>query len=266
MWKKNSMDFFNDYVIDEYGEIPSKIQHKRIKISNEILINRKEIYDIRAKMKNIRKPTDIIIFTDGYSYSATSDFIKSTQLLGGAIIVGFGGNPLIESFDASQSDSSVIDTDDMNDEWSNKFKKLNFTLSYTIIEFFSDIDYPKVLNIPLEFKINLIDERIDYYSQYDDEHYYNFVTEGLKIYEKYKFQCNKLNKLLIYYTNLCTFEKKGLQGGFECGDNGIWNFTKCVPSYCDNGYIFDKINKECIEYICIDEKKKVCFFYGLELS
>jgi hypothetical protein len=96
----------------------------------------------------------------------------------------------------------------MNDEWSNKFKKLNFTLSYTIIEFFSDIDYPKVLNIPLEFKINLIDERIDYYSQYDDEHYYDFVTEGLKIYEKYKFQCNKLNKLLIYYTNLCTFEKK----------------------------------------------------------
>ena len=165
------MDFFNDYVIDEYGEIPSKIQHKRIKISNEILINRKEIYDIRAKMKNIRKPTDIIIFTDGYSYSATSDFIKSTQLLDGAIIVGFSGNPEIKSFDVSQSNSGVINTDDMNDEWSNKFKKLNFTLSYTIIEFFSDIDYPKVLNIPLEFKINLIDERIDYYSQYDDEHY-----------------------------------------------------------------------------------------------
>ena len=259
MWKKNFMDFFNDYVIDEYGEIPSKIQHKRIKISNEILINRKEIYDIRAKMKNIRKPTDIIIFTDGYSYSATSDFIKSTQLLGGAIIVGFSGNPEIKSFDVSQSNSGVINTDDMNDEWSNKFKKLNFTLSYTIIEFFSDIDYPKVLNIPLEFKINLIDERIDYYSQYDDEHYYNFVTEGLKIYEKYKFQCNKLNKLLIYYTNLCTFEKKGLQGGFECGDNGIWNFTKCVPSYCDNGYIFDKINKECIKDICVYGKKSVLF-------
>ena len=258
MWKKNFMDFFNDYVIDEYGEIP--IQHKRIKISNEILINRKEIYDIRAKMKNIWKPTDIIIFTDGYSYSATSDFIKSTQLLGGAIIVGFSGNPEIKSFDVSQSNSGVINTDDMNDEWSNEFKKLNFTLSYTIIEFFSDIDYPKVLNIPLEFKINLIDERIDYYSQYDDEHYYNFVTEGLKIYEKYKFQCNKLNKLLIYYTNLCTFEKKGLQGGFECGDNGIWNFTKCVLSYCDNGYIFDKINKECIEYICIDEKKNCASF------
>ena len=43
MWKKNLMDFFNDYVIDEYGEIPSKIQHKRTNISNEILINRKEI-------------------------------------------------------------------------------------------------------------------------------------------------------------------------------------------------------------------------------
>ena len=30
------MDFFNDYVIDEYGEIPGKIQHKRTIISNEI--------------------------------------------------------------------------------------------------------------------------------------------------------------------------------------------------------------------------------------
>ena len=110
------MDFFNDYVIDEYGEIPGKIQHKRTIISNEIYINRKEIYDIRAKMKNIRKPTDIIIFTDGYSYSATSDFIKSTQLLGGAIIVGFGGNPEIKSFDASQSNSVVFNTDYMYDQ------------------------------------------------------------------------------------------------------------------------------------------------------
>jgi hypothetical protein len=151
----------------------------------------------------------------------------------------------------------------MNDEWSNKFKKLNFTLSYTIIEFFSDIDYPKVLNIPLEFKINLIDERIDYYSQYDDEHYYDFVSESKKIYEKYNFQCNNANKLLIYNANNCTFDKKLLHGGFECGDDGKWNITKCVPSYCDNGYIFDNNKKECVKDVCLARIKKIGFYFIL---
>ncbi len=260
---KNDIDFFKEFVIDEYGEIPGKIQHKRTIISNHIEINRTEIYDIRSKMKNIRKPTDIIIFTDGYSYSATSDFIKSTQLLGGAIIVGFNGNPEIRSFDASQSESSVINTDEMNDELSNEFKKLNFSLSYTVKEYFSDIDYPTVQNIPLEFKIHLIDERIDYYRYYDDEHYYDFVHEGKKIYEKYKFQCNNANKLLIYNANNCTFDKKLLHGGFECGDDGKWNITKCVPSYCDNGYIFDKIKKECIKDICIEKKSIILLWLGI---
>ena len=93
--------FFNDYKNDYYG----KIQHKRTIISNFIEINRIDIFDIREKMKNIRKPTDIIIFTDGFSFSATSFFIKSIQLFSCAIIVGYGGNPQLESFDSSQSPS-----------------------------------------------------------------------------------------------------------------------------------------------------------------
>ena len=40
----------------------------------------------------------MIIFTDGFSYSETSLFIKETQLKGGAIIVGYGGNPKIKNF------------------------------------------------------------------------------------------------------------------------------------------------------------------------
>ena len=55
-------------------------------------------------------------------------------------------------------------------------------------------------------------------------------------------------------------KKKKLHGGFECGDNGIWNFNKCVPSYCDNGFIFDKKNNECIKDICIEVEKKSRLF------
>ena len=57
------------------------------------MTDKKVFYEFREKAKNIRKPHEIIIFTDGFSYSATSIFIKETQLRGGAIIVGFGGNP-----------------------------------------------------------------------------------------------------------------------------------------------------------------------------
>ena len=36
-----------------------------------------------------RKPTNVLIFTDGYSFSATSYFIKDLQESGNAIIVGY---------------------------------------------------------------------------------------------------------------------------------------------------------------------------------
>lgn len=57
-----------------------------------------------------KRPTDIIIYTDGFSFSATSMFIKGFQNTGGAIIVGYNGNPKLSDdlFDASQSPTNVI--------------------------------------------------------------------------------------------------------------------------------------------------------------
>ena len=45
-------------------------------------------------LKKRRKPTEIIILTDGFSYSATSTFIKYLQIYGSAIIVCYFDNPL----------------------------------------------------------------------------------------------------------------------------------------------------------------------------
>ena len=96
-----------DYEVDSSG---NKIKHKITKLFDGSICNRNEIYNFRKKAKNIRKPTEIIIFTDGFAYSATSNFIKETQLRGGAIIVGFDGNPNLKKFDASQSPSTVVNT------------------------------------------------------------------------------------------------------------------------------------------------------------
>ena len=52
------------------------------------------------------------------------------------------------------------------------------------------------------------------------------------------------------YPYKCVFDDKILHGGYECGDDGKWTKT-CVPSYCDNGYIYDKKTNKCIMDICL---------------
>ena len=106
----------------------------------------------------MRKPTDILIFTDGYSFSARSTFIKKVQLNGGAIIIGYRGNPNLNKFDSSQSPSSVFSTEDSKDDLSKQITNLGFSLRYIIKEYFNKKDIKDELNIPLEFKINEIDE------------------------------------------------------------------------------------------------------------
>ena len=102
---KKATKFFNlksiedDYGIDQNG---AKIKHKRTQIFDESSNDKRKFFDFRENAKHIRKPNEIIIFTDGLSYSATSIFIKETQIMGGAIIVGYNGNPKLASFDSSQ--------------------------------------------------------------------------------------------------------------------------------------------------------------------
>ena len=88
---------------------------------------------------HLKKPTDIIIYTDSFAYSATSSFIKGFQYSGGAIVVGFNGNPFrgIEEFDGSQSPASVTNFD-FSDEYKN-LNKLGIVVSgISFIESYDD--------------------------------------------------------------------------------------------------------------------------------
>ena len=60
---------------------------------------RKTVDAIKKTLVHRRKPTEILVYTDGFSYSATSIFIKGLQEFGGAIIVGHLGNPKMEGVD-----------------------------------------------------------------------------------------------------------------------------------------------------------------------
>ena len=54
---------------------------------------RKDLDKFKSAIRHKRKPTDIIIIADGFSYSATSVFLKFLQYYGGGITVGYFGHP-----------------------------------------------------------------------------------------------------------------------------------------------------------------------------
>ena len=107
-------------------------------------------------------------------------------------------------------------------------------------------------NIPEEFIVNLIDERINIYNNYNDDLYEDFIIEAKKIFKKYEKECNPDNKYLNYLKEDCKFNDKNLHGGYKCGDDGKWN-KKCVPFYCDENYYFEPNRKKCI---LLKEKNK----------
>ena len=235
---------FINYGYDSQGET---IYHEITDLFDTSIINFKKIHKFRKKAKNIRKPNEIIIFTDGYSFSATSQVIKGTQLRQGAIIVGYGGNPNLKIFDASQSPSAVKSSSLGGDIYEQRLERYGFTFSYTYEEIFK---YYKDIKYPLEFEIMNIDERVELYNKYDDSRYQEFIDEAKKIFEKYNnVNCNPNNKNIILLSEKCKFSDNFTHGGFECGADGKWS-DKCVPSFCDMGYYFDIIQKKCIVDPC----------------
>ena len=197
-----------------------------------------------------RKPTEIILFTDGSSYSAASCLIKGAQNRGSAIAVGYLGDPLMSDypFDSSHSCTAVTPSDEL--------KKIN--------GFYSDLEKMGVIaaqisgkplfknktssDFPMEYQVFPVDEYFKFYELLNKDTYISYVNEAKKIIEKYKEQCNKNNKNLLLLTKECDgkFGNRHMHGGFECGDDGKWS-QNCVPSYCDEEFIFDVVDKKCVE-------------------
>ena len=245
---------------DNYGE-NEDIIHYRTPIYS--LINkteREKFENDRKKLfnkKHTKKPTDIIIFTDGFSYSTTSVFIKGLQNVGGAIIVGYKGNPNLkdkEKFDASQAPSPVY-TFPSEPEVTN-LKKFGYNfLQGTYSESF-DFNYESKNPTPREYILNPIDERVEIYSSYYDDLYDTFVNEAKKIFHKYNVEnkCNPFNKKLTLMNDSCKNLGKNMHGGFECNENGNWS-DKCIPFYCDIGYYYNTYKKECVKDNCFNQSE-----------
>ena len=247
---------------DYYNYSGLNITHKRSNVYVELedLEERKAYNEFRKKYQdspNLKRPTDIIIFTDGVSFSSTSTLIKGFQNIGGAIIVGYAGNPKIEGtdlFDGSQSDSSVSEF--KYTEIYKKLKKLGYIIEgLTFGETFGDC-FKSPNPIPREYTMIPIDYRIDIYSFYSDDLYDEFIEEGKKIHKQFNQNnfCNyKNSKLLLHNDVKCKiFENlEHAHGGLKCGENNKWS-DECSPYYCDIGYSFDQESKQCVNDCMVD--------------
>ena len=222
---------------------------------------RKEFNEEKKILKNKRKPTDILIFTDGYSASSASLFTKSLQNEGGAIIVGFNGNPLDNSiFDGSQHFSSVFHYSELvklEPELMDKMENegIYFTQICRTSNFFDYRDY----KYPEEYCIKEVDVVSNIYESFDqDVNYDLFMHKANEIFNQYENnKCNYKNKKLAKLDDKCSFsDDKLAHGGHPCDDNGNFDLNKCIKVYCDEGYLLDYKENKCVEDPCLEHKKE----------
>ena len=238
--------FKNKINVDYDGGVSDTI------ISPFLMIGKKEkkaIYDVKSKFKNPRKPTDIIIFTEGFSFSAASMFIKYLQYYGGGITVGYFGDPQKRQrpFDSSLSPSPILYTDILkiiSKNFAYLYDNYGIQMQFAAFQTFS---HPENLKVPLEFEVNPVDVISDIYELYTDDKYDEFISEAKSIFKRYENQCNPNNKKLYLIVNECdkNFTDEHGHGGYVCGNDGTWK-PECVMTYCDSGYVIDYKNNKCL--------------------
>ena len=224
-----------------YYDVPIDLSYEL----NEKLIQKKK------SIKNKRRPTDILIFTDGNSIGEAAIFIKNFQHYGAGIVAGYFGNPHKNNipFDSAQSTSDLMSQKRLLLRCPRGYDKeliqrYNFTMDIPETQyFFGDFDF----KCPLEYSVTPADERVDIFDYLKSSTYQSFIDEAKKIFGKYKDQCNPKNKKLVLVSGDCDnkFENGYTHGGYECGDDGKWS-NKCVPSYCDPGNVFNYTSNKCV--------------------
>ena len=243
-------------IVEDYGNGVTHAHTKTFFSGYDIV--RSYMYTKKSNITR-RKPTEVVVFTDSYSFSAGSFFTKGLKEAGGAIMVGYNGYPgsTAESFDIGQSPTQVMLEEYLMlfspDECARLKEKgiiygsMSFGESFRV----EDIDNNKSPLIPREFLVDPADERVPYYGAYSDDAYDTFVEMGKAVLEKYKTECNPENPKLHMRDASCdaVINKEHMHGGFTCGADGKWT-TTCEGYYCDDGYYFDYHTKECVKDIC----------------
>ena len=241
-------EFSREKIPIEYGD--KNISYYDVPVDLSYEFNEKLI-EKKKTLKNKRKPTDILIFTDGNLVSVDAVFMKSFQYYGAGIVAGYFGNPNKNEipFDSAQSCASLINQKKFEVRSARGYGKELVKRYSTLIDmpsvpfFFGDFDFYH----PIEYSVSPVDERVEIFEYLKGSNYQVFIDEAKKIFEKFKTKCNPKNKKLVLVNSECDnkFGNSYTHGGFECGEDGKWN-NNCVASYCDAGYVFNYKENKCV--------------------
>ena len=249
---------WEDFVESKPDEYEEGVKHYRTKIYNPIPKDlTTKLNSFREKIKESghnKKSTEIIILTDTVVNGPPSNFLKTIQNNGAAIVASYGGNPTnsveyIKTLDASMEPVDITNYE--NTEIYTNLSSNGFVIAN--IPFAESFESYKGNKYPMGFVVNPVDEVTNIYHFYDDQYYDEFIGAAKDILDKYNSSCNKDNLNLVLENDECAFIGDiNAHGGYKCSSEGIWT-RECKKSYCEIGYFYDKASDKCKRDKCVSQ-------------
>jgi len=237
--------FWKKTVVDDLG---NGVKHTRTE--KYFLAYRENLQDIYlecALHDNIRKPTDIVVATDGFCFSACSIFVYNCLRTGSAIVSGYGAtHPGDTRFVAAQCPSSVIPPGELFDELADN-QKYGLNFQATFFESYTISSKNSVT--PGDFEIWRIDKHTGFNESVGID-IRDMVPYLKAVQVEYQESCNPHNQRLFLVDNCTVEDPNARDTGHPCGENGQWDKTQCKIFTCAMGYYVDFDNNTCVESIC----------------
>jgi len=233
---------------DHFGSVEHVRTAKYPRASKDLLSK----YVVDA-LNHARKPTDILIATDGFCFSACSEFVYNIIRQGSAIVVGYGStHPNDTQYAAAQCPALTVSIGDV-------FRDLNLTTHGISIRVTNMENYNISLTmnetIPSDYELFRINKHIGYYDNPLNPVIEDMIPYLKSAHEDYLTNCDPLNRHLLLVNDECKQkmlleDPNTLFAGYPCGGDGKWDNTTCLISSCKPGYAVDFDTNKCVVNDC----------------
>jgi len=238
-------EFYKKTVTDDFG---NGVTHNRTEKYYYEIMDKDMAYKYSLK-KNLRKPTDVVVVTDGFCSSACSYFVNGVLEKGCAIVAGVGqANIGDERFSASQVPSNVLSPiSQLFTDLKEIDEEFGISTAIAMTETYPNSPHLEEI-IPLDYVQTRVDiHLLNYYPFQPDE----VIEAAMSTLVQFETDCNPDNKRLFMYSDSCTSDEEGVSKmGFACGSDSHWNTTDCRIALCKDGYLVDFDTNKCVPNSC----------------
>ncbi|ELP83670.1 hypothetical protein EIN_467740 [Entamoeba invadens IP1] len=187
----------------------------------------------RYETKNIRKPNEIVVFSDHYCFSACSLLTKHLVDKKAAILVTYAGLPYSKYRTVGESPTAVIEDKQIHNGQETVLSSKGLTMG---ISFFPTLPLNKDDMIPNEYKVHEPDEYVPLETFSEDETTVDaFLEQAILIMKKHSENCEEGS---VVKESKCTQNSVSEIWGTKCV-NGIYSLDNCVFVECNSGYKSD---------------------------